>query len=102
MTKKELEEIRDKKSLDMAEKKWVIGQQSVYKNGFKDGFNACADLLLPIIKDYEEVLECMLEYADNFICDREHENCDDSCTKKYYEDEFFKDLTKAREVLKKH
>lgn len=28
----------------MAEKKWVIGQRSVYKDGFKDGFDKALKL----------------------------------------------------------
>lgn len=88
MTKKELEEIRDK----LIYEHFTNEDQRHFTYHYEVGFNACADLLLPIIKDYKEALAPWVKY--------EQESID-----KYgpYENETIQNfVNKAREVLKKH
>lgn len=81
MTKKELEEIRDRRAF-------------VY-DLYKKGFNTCMEILLPIIKDYEEALEFYAQGWGAEAHDASIVNSSTDCGDVFYG-------VKAREVLKKH
>lgn len=93
MTKKELEEIRDK----LSDKFFASPAGFNYPDGddcFKEGFHSCAEILLSIIKDYEEALESLNSYDEIDA----YNNDDSGYIAVFHENP----KALIREVLKKH